>query len=43
VAADLHHILDQILDRLVFAQLSVKAFAKPVNYRLGQCLACALL
>jgi hypothetical protein len=42
VAADFHHVLDQTLDRLVFAQFSLEAFAKRANYGLGQCLSAAL-
>jgi hypothetical protein len=34
VAADVHHVLNQALDRLVFAQLSFEAFAKRVYDRL---------
>jgi len=39
VAADFHHVLDQILDGLVFAQFSLEAFAERVNYALSQRLA----
>ena len=42
VSADLYHVIDQTLDSLVRAQLSLEAFAKCVNYGLGQCLAGAL-
>ena len=42
VAADLHHVLNQTLDRLLFVQFSLKAFAKRFNYGLGQRLSCSL-
>jgi hypothetical protein len=42
VEADFHHVLDQILDRLVFSQFSFEAFAKGVDHGLSQRLACAL-
>jgi hypothetical protein len=36
VPADLHHVFDQTLDRLLLPFLSLKAFAKRINYGLGQ-------
>ena len=42
VAADSHHVLDQILDRLVLAQFSLEAFAKRFDNGLSQRLSGAL-
>jgi hypothetical protein len=42
VAADFHHILDQTLDCLFFAQFSFEAFAKGIDNGLGESLTGAL-
>jgi hypothetical protein len=42
VTADLHHILDQTLDCLFFAQFSFKAFAEGIDDGLSERLASAL-
>ena len=36
VPADLHRVFDQALDRLLLALLSLKTFAKRINYCLGK-------
>jgi hypothetical protein len=41
VTADLHHLLDQALDRLLLAQFSLKAFAKGFDDGLSECLTAA--
>ena len=43
MAADLHHILDQTLDCLFFAQFSFKAFAKGIDDGLSERLASVVL
>ena len=42
MAADLHHVFDQSLDCLLFAEFSLKTLTKSIDDRLGKRLSCAL-
>jgi hypothetical protein len=42
MAADLHHVFDQSLDCLIFAEFSLKTLTKSIDDRLGKRLSCAL-
>jgi hypothetical protein len=42
MAADLHHVLDQSLDCLLFAEFSLKTLTKSIDDRLGKRLSCVL-
>jgi hypothetical protein len=41
MAADLHHVFDQSLDCLLFAEFSLKTLTKSIDDRLGKRLLCA--